>query len=71
MRDLRTERFSDPAYLTHVAEGRQVPPTGWAITVAGDVFCDGVQVGRYGKFVFDRVRGTPYTEISFEALGPD
>ena len=71
MRDLRSERFSNAAYLTHVAEGKQVPATGWAITVAGDVFCDGVQVGSHGKFVFDRFSGTPYTEISFEALGPE
>ncbi len=65
------ERFSDPAYLAHVAEGRRVPAAGWAITVNGDVFCDGVQVGRSGKFVFDRSSGTPYTEISFEELDPE
>jgi hypothetical protein len=68
MRDLRIERFSDPAYLAHVAEGRPVPAGGWAITVDGDVFRDGVQVGRSGKFVFDRSSGTPYTEISYEAV---
>jgi hypothetical protein len=71
MRDLRIERFSDPAYLAHVAAGQRVPALGWAITVDGDVFCDGVQVGRSGKFVFDRLSGTPYTEISFEALDPE
>ena len=70
MRDLRVERFSDPAYLTHVAEGKQAPAVGWAITVDGDVFRDGVQIGRAGKFVFDRLSGTPYTAISFEALEP-
>ena len=70
MGDLRVERFSDPRALAHVAAGKNVPAAGWAITVEGDVFCDGVQIGRSGKFMFDRLSGTPYTAISFEALEP-
>ena len=46
MSKLRTERFSDPAALVRVAEGDKVPPLGWAIRFDGDVFFDGVQVGR-------------------------
>jgi hypothetical protein len=68
MSDLGHERFSDPAHLTHVHEGETVPRVGWAIRFDGDVFCDGVQVGRSGKYVFNRASGTPYTEISFEHL---
>ena len=68
MSDLCVERFSDPAFLAHVAEGKPVPSTGWAIRFDGDVFCDGVQVGRSGKFMFSRDRSTPYAEITFEAV---
>jgi len=71
MSHLRTERFSDPAYLTHVAEGEDVPRSGWAILFDGDVFYDGARVGHSGKYVFDRLRGTPYVEISYEALDAD
>ena len=42
MTSLRTERFSDPAYLTRVGEGEKVPRVGWAIRFDGDVFYDGV-----------------------------
>lgn len=69
--DLRVERFSDPSYLTHVAEGEEVPRSGWAIRFDGCVFFDGVQVGRSGKYVFNRLSGTPYEQISYEALDPD
>jgi hypothetical protein len=69
--DLRTERFSDPSYLTHVADGAEVPRSGWAIRSDGCVFFAGVQVGRSGKYVFNRVSGTPYAEISFEGLDPN
>jgi hypothetical protein len=66
--ELRIERFSDPSYLRHVAEGRDVPRSGWAIRDDGAVFFDGVQVGRSGKYVFNRASGTPYAQISFEAM---
>jgi hypothetical protein len=71
MGNLRFERFADPAYLAHLAEGQSVPPTGWAIRGNGDVFCDGVQVGRSGKYVFNRAIGTPYGEITYEDLEAD
>jgi hypothetical protein len=71
MGDLRFERFSDPAFLAHLAQGEQVPSNGWAITHDGDVFCDGVQVGRLGKYVFNRASGTPYGEIAYEGLDGD
>ncbi len=69
--DLRIERFSDPSCLTRVAEGEKVPRSGWAIRFDGGVFFDGVQIGRSGKHVFNRVSGTPYAQISYEALDPD
>ena len=68
MSNLRIERFSDPAYLAHVAEGETAPALGWAITSNGDVFFDGMHVGRSGKYVFNRMSGTPYAQISYEAL---
>jgi hypothetical protein len=68
MSDLRFERFSDPALLTRVMEGEAVPRVGWAIRFNGDVFCDGVQIGRSGKYVLSRDRSTPYAEIAFEAV---
>jgi len=71
MDDLRIERFGDPSYLTRVAEGGEVPRRGWAIRFDGGVFFDGVQIGRSGKYVFNRLSGTPYAEISYEALDPD
>lgn len=71
MGDLRFERFSDPAFLAHLAPGEQVPNSGWAITHDGDVFCDGVQAGRLGKYVFNRASGTPYGEIAYEGLDGD
>jgi hypothetical protein len=71
MSDLRFERFSDPAFLTHVAEGGVVPSTGWAIRFDGDVFCDGVKVGHSGKYVFNRASGTPYGEIAYEGVEAD
>lgn len=70
MSNLRFERFSNPAYLARVAEGEAVPAAGWAIRFDGDVFFDGVQVGRSGKYVFSRVSGTPYGQITYEALDP-
>ena len=66
--DLRIERFSSPAYRTHLRAGDSPPATGWAIRDDGDVFCDGVQVGRSGKYVFDRATGSPYLEITFEGI---
>jgi hypothetical protein len=69
--DLRIEQFSDPSYLTRVAEGADVPRSGWAIRFDGCVFFDGVQIGRSGKYVFNRQSGTPYAQISYEALDPD
>lgn len=69
--DLRIERFSDRSDLTRVAEGGEVPRSGWAIRFDGCVFFDGVQIGRSGKYVFNRVSGTPYAQISYEALDPD
>jgi hypothetical protein len=71
MSDLRIERFSDRASLVRVAEGDKVPPLGWAIRFDGAVFFDGVQVGRSGKYVFNRVSSTPYEQIAYEALDPD
>ena len=71
MADLRFERFSDPAFLAHVAEGDDIPRVGWAIRSDGAVFCDGVQVGRSGKYVFNRASGTPYGEIAYESLDGD
>jgi hypothetical protein len=71
MSSLRIERFSDRAALVRVAEGENVPPLGWAIRFDGDVFFDGVQVGRSGKYVFNRVSSTPYEQIAYEALDPD
>ena len=68
MADLRFERFSNPAFLAHIAEGDAVPRDGWAIRSDGAVFCDGVQVGRSGKYVFNRASGTPYGEIAYEGL---
>jgi hypothetical protein len=68
MSKLRIERFSDAAALTRVAEGERVPPVGWAIRFDGDVFYDGVQVGRSGKYVFNRLSGNPYAQIAYEAL---
>ena len=68
MADLRFERFSNPAFLAHIAEGEAVPRDGWAIRSDGAVFCDGVQVGRSGKYVFNRASGTPYGEIAYEGL---
>jgi hypothetical protein len=68
MSDLRFERFSNPAFLSHVAEGENVPPVGWAIRFDGDVFFDGVKVGHSGKYMFSRDRSTPYAEIAYEAL---
>ena len=71
MADLRFERFSDPAFLAHIAEGQAVPPAGWAIRSDGAVFCDGAQVGQRGKYVFNRASGTPYGEIVYEGLDED
>ena len=71
MADLRFERFSDPAFLAHIAQGDDVPRDGWAIRPDGAVFCDGVQVGRSGKYVFNRASGTPYGEIAYESLDGD
>ena len=71
MGDLRFERFSNPAFLAHVAEGEAVPHDGWAIRSDGAVFCDGMQVGRSGKYVFNRASGTPYGEIAYEGLDGD
>ena len=71
MSDLRFERFSNPAFLTRVMEGEHVPRVGWAIRFNGDVFCDGVQVGRSGKYMLSRDRSTPYAEIAFEAIDSD
>lgn len=68
MSDLRFERFSDPAFLAHVAEGDPVPRFGWAIRFDGAVFFDSEQVGHSGKYMFSRDRSTPYAEISFEAI---
>jgi hypothetical protein len=68
MADLRFERFSDPAFLAHISKGERVPSSGWAITHDGDVFCEGVQVGRRGKYVFNRASGNPYGEIAYEGL---
>jgi hypothetical protein len=68
--DLRIERFSDPSYLARVGPGEAVPGSGWAIRSDGQVYLDGVQVGHSGKYVFDRLSGTPYAQISFEALDP-
>jgi hypothetical protein len=68
MSEPRFERFSNPAFLAHIAEGEPVPRHGWAIRFDGDVFFDGVQVGRSGKYMFSRDRSTPYAEIAFEAL---
>jgi hypothetical protein len=68
MADLRFERFSDPTFLAHIAEGEAVPRDGWAIRSDGAVFCDGVQVGQRGKYVFNRSSGTPYGEIAYEGL---
>jgi hypothetical protein len=68
MSELRFERFSNPAFLAHVIEGESVPREGWAIRSDGDVFFDGVQVGRRGKYMLSRDRSTPYAEIAFEAL---
>jgi len=68
MGELRVERFSSPVYLAHVGEGEKVPSHGWAIRFDGDVFYDGVHVGRSGKYVFSRASGNPYGEISFEEL---
>jgi hypothetical protein len=64
--ELRVQRFSNPAYLTRVSDGEDVPAAGWAIRFDGDVFFDGVQVGHSGKYMFDRDRATPYAEISYE-----
>jgi len=71
MSDLRFERFSNPAFLTHVGEGEDVPAAGWAIRSDGAVFCDGTQVGHSGKYVFNRASGTPYAEIAYEGVDPD
>jgi len=71
MADLRFERFSDPRFLTHLTEGQGVPEAGWAIRPDGAVFCDGVQVGRSGKYVFNRASGTPYGEIAYEGIDED
>ena len=71
MPELRIERFSNPSYLTHLRSGEAAPAVGWAIRDDGDVFCDGVQVGRSGKYMFDRSRDTPYAEITFEHVEPD
>ncbi len=71
MSNLRMERFSNPAFLAHVAEGDTVPDVGWAIRFDGHVFFDGVQVGRSGKYVFNRASSTPYAVISYEALDGD
>jgi hypothetical protein len=68
MSDLRFERFSNPAFLSHVGEGEDVPAAGWAIRFDGDVFFDGVKVGHSGKYMFSRDRSTPYAEIAYEAL---
>jgi hypothetical protein len=68
MADLRFERFSDPAFLAHITDGEDVPRDGWAIRADGAVFCEGVQVGRSGKYVFNRLSGTPYGEIAYEGL---
>jgi hypothetical protein len=68
MGSLRTERFSNPAYLAHVAAGAPVPASGWAIRDDGDVFFDGVRIGHSGKYMFSRDRQTPYAEISYEDL---
>ena len=54
MTELRVERFSNPAFLTHVGAGDDVPASGWAIRFDGDVFFDGEHVGRSGKYMFDR-----------------
>jgi hypothetical protein len=70
MSELRVQRFSDPAFLTRVGEGEQVPAFGWAIRLDGDVFFDGEQVGHSGKFMFNRDRVTPYAEITYEELDP-
>ena len=70
MSNIRNERFSHPSHLKHVAEGTAVPASGWAIRDDGAVFFDGTQVGRSGKYVFNRVTGAPYSEISFEAIDP-
>jgi hypothetical protein len=69
--DVRVQHFSDPAFLARLGAGAPVPAVGWAIRADGDVFFDGVQVGRSGKYVFDRRSGTPYAEISYEALAAD
>ena len=66
--DLRIERFIDPSYLRRVAAHEDVPTLGWAIRDDGAVFFDGAQVGRSGKYVFNRATGTPYGEITFEAI---
>ena len=68
MGSLRVERFSDPSYLQHVAEGKAVPRSGWAIRDDGAVFFDGRQVGRSGKYIFNRASGTPYGQITFETI---
>jgi hypothetical protein len=71
MADLRFERFKDPSFLRHLAEGQAVPTTGWAIRPDGAVFSDGVQVGRSGKYVYNRESGTPYGEIAYEGIDGD
>jgi hypothetical protein len=68
MGELRVQSFSNPAYLTRVHEGEEVPALGWAIRADGDVFYDGVHVGHSGKFMFDRDRATPYAEITYEEI---
>lgn len=68
MGTLRVQSFSNPAYLTHVGDGEEVPASGWAIRFDGGVFFDGAQVGRSGKYMFNRDRATPYAEITYEEL---
>jgi len=69
MTDFRIQRFANPDDMQFADRGVQPPATGWTIVDPGDVYRDGVRVGRNAVWRLDpRDHGTPYAYLEYRAL---